>query len=88
MRYAVEDDKAPPAPSKLADLQRKKDFRGWTWAVVGVDIAKVSMKAVRLNITLPDRRPNTIGTYAEKHGETCSGLLARAAIEALSRDAA
>jgi predicted RNase H-like HicB family nuclease len=81
-------DKAPPAPSALEKLRRGKHWRGWTWGVVDVDIAKLSTKATRVNITLPDRLLDTIDRHAKAHGETRSGFLARAAIEALSRDAA
>lgn len=85
---ALDEGRAPPAASRLEVLQSKKEFRGWTWAVVDVDIAKLSTKAARINITIPDRLLNTIDNYASKHGETRSGFLARAAIEAMSRDAA
>ena len=85
---ATDAGKAPPVPSALEKLRRRKDWRGWTWAVVAVDIAKLSNKATRVNITLPDRLLDTIDRHARKQGETRSGFLARAAIEALSRDAA
>lgn len=84
---AMDEGKAPPAPSMLADLQSSKEFRGWTWAVVDVDLAKLSNKATRVNITLPDRLLHSIDDHAGKRGESRSGFLARAAIEAMSRDA-
>lgn len=80
----IDAGRAPPAPSTLESLRKRKDFRGWTWAVVDVDIAKLGTKATRVNITLPDRLLHTIDRYAEEHGETRSGFLARAAIEAMS----
>jgi predicted RNase H-like HicB family nuclease len=85
---AVDEGRAPPAPSKLETLRASRDHAGWTWAVVDVDLAKLSNKATRVNITLPDRLLNSIDNYAQKHGETRSGFLARAAMEAMSRDAA
>lgn len=85
---AVDEGRAPPAPSRLETLRASRDYAGWTWAVVDVDLAKLSNKATRVNITLPDRLLNSIDNYAQKHGETRSGFLARAAMEAMSRDAA
>lgn len=85
---ATDAGRAPPVPTALEALRRRREWRGWTWAVVDVDIAKLSTKATRVNITLPDRLLDTIDRHAKQHGETRSGFLARAAIEALSRDAA
>ncbi len=85
---ATDAGQAPVAPSALEKLRRPKEWRGWTWGVVDVDIAKLSSKATRVNITLPDRLLDTIDRHARKRGESRSGFLARAAIEALSRDAA
>jgi len=51
--------------------------------VVNVDLAKLSTQAVRLNITLPDRLVYSIDAFAQHHGETRSGFLARTAIEAM-----
>ncbi|TAN06908.1 MAG: ribbon-helix-helix protein, CopG family [Rhodanobacteraceae bacterium] len=65
--------------------------QGMAWldvGVVDVDIAKLSTKASRVNITLPDRSLDTIDRHVKARGETRSGFLARAVIEALSRDAA
>ncbi len=81
---AVDAGKAPPPPSKLEALRARRKYRNWTWAVVDVDLAKLSNKAVRLNITLPDRLLHTIDAYAQSHGESRSGFLARAAIEAMA----
>ena len=85
---ATDSGRAPPVPSALEKLRRHKEWRGWTWGVVDVDVAKLSTKASRVNVTLPDRLLDTIDRHAKARGETRSGFLARAAIEALSRDAA
>lgn len=79
----VTDGKAPPAASTLESLRRRKEYRGWTWALVSVDLSKLSTKAVRVNITVPDRLLAAIDTYAEKNGETRSGFLTRAAMEVM-----
>lgn len=44
---------ALPKPSTIESLHRRKEFKGWMWAFVDVDLAKLSGKAVRINITIP-----------------------------------
>lgn len=85
---AADAGKAPPVPSVLEKLRRRKAWRGWTWGVVDVDIGKLSVRSTRINVALPERLLDTIDRHARARGETRSGFLARAAIEALSRDAA
>jgi predicted RNase H-like HicB family nuclease len=83
----IEAGKAPPAPSTVAAWSKRKKYAGWTWAIVNVDLAKLKSKAVRVNITLPDRLLTSIDQYAQQHGETRSGFLARAAMEAMADSA-
>jgi predicted RNase H-like HicB family nuclease len=89
----LEDDFAPgnarvPSISTLADLRTRKKYQGFAWGVVDVDLAKLSAKALRVNITVPERLLNTIDEYAERHGESRSAFLTRAALEAMAKDAA
>lgn len=80
------DDKKPiPKPSALASLQRKRAFRGWTWAVVDVDLSELGDKAARINITLPQRILRAVDAHARRSGETRSGFLARAALDAMRK---
>ncbi|MET0256511.1 MAG: type II toxin-antitoxin system HicB family antitoxin [Luteibacter sp.] len=80
---AIEGGTIPPKASLLAELRSRPDFQGWTWALANVDLSKLSTKAVRVNITVPDRLLSAIDAYAERHGETRSGFLTRAAMEAM-----
>jgi predicted RNase H-like HicB family nuclease len=83
------DDKKPiPKPSALASLQRKRAFRGWTWAVVDVDLSELGDKAARINITLPQRILRAVDAHARRSGETRSGFLARAALDAMRKSVA
>ncbi|MGH8147175.1 MAG: type II toxin-antitoxin system HicB family antitoxin [Rhodanobacteraceae bacterium] len=81
---ALEDTGSIPEPSALENLVSSKRYAGWTWAVANVDLSKLNGKAVRVNITLPDRLLHSIDTYARTHGETRSGFLARAALGAMA----
>ena len=78
----LDDGKAFPAPTPIQQLQKKRSYHGWTWAVVDVDVSELGDKAARINITLPRRILRAIDAYARKQGETRSGFIARAAVDA------
>ena len=44
-----------PAPSAITELQKKREFKGWVWAVASIDPALLSDDIERINITLPKR---------------------------------
>lgn len=78
----VIDDGGPvPAPRPLAEYQRKREFKGWIWAVVEINAASLSDAAERVNITLPARVLRRIDLAAKASGETRSGYIARLALE-------
>ena len=83
----LDDSRAIPEPSDLATLQRKRAYRGWTWAVIDVDLSELSDKAARINITLPQRILRAVDLHARRSGESRSGFLARAAIDAMRKPA-
>jgi predicted RNase H-like HicB family nuclease len=80
----LEDQDAPARPSTLEALRDREDFRGLIWAVANVDLSKLSTKAVRINVTVPDRVLAQIDDFAHKHGESRSGFLTRAAVAAMA----
>jgi len=59
-----------PAPTPSEQLQKKRNYRGWMWAVVDVDASELGDKAARINITLPQRILRAIDAHARKQGET------------------
>lgn len=75
------DGEPVPRPHTIEFHRRDRSFRGGTWALVDVDVSKLSGKAKRVNITLPERLLSQIDDYAARHGGTRSGLLAHAALE-------
>lgn len=81
----IERGEAFPKPSSIESLRQRKEFEGWSWAFVDVDLTKLSGKAVRINITLPERLLASIDAFAHQQGESRSGFLARAAAEAMAR---
>jgi metal-responsive CopG/Arc/MetJ family transcriptional regulator len=54
---------------------------------VYVGASEFGDKAARINITLPQRILRAIDAHAEKQGETRSGFLARAALDAIRKPA-
>lgn len=52
--------------------------------MVDVDLARLSGKTKRVNITLPERLLSQMNDYATRHGATRSGLIAEAAMEYLA----
>ena len=68
--------------SRTVEYYRMDDqFSEGTWALVEVDVSKLAGRAKRVNITLPERLLVQIDSFAARHGDTRSGLLAHAALE-------
>jgi predicted RNase H-like HicB family nuclease len=75
-------DNEPVPPVRTIEYHSKdRRFSGGTWALVEVDLSKLSGKARRVNITLPERLLAQIDSFAIRSGETRSGFLAHAAME-------
>jgi hypothetical protein len=61
--------------------QNNPAYAGGVWAIVAVDLSKISGRARRVNITLPERLLTIMDQYATKRGETRSALIAQATME-------
>ena len=75
-----------PAPSLLDEIMADPHNRDAVAFLVTVPAAKV--KAVRVNITLPEDVLGQIDRYASDHGFTRSGFLVQAARRAMREEAA
>jgi predicted RNase H-like HicB family nuclease len=75
------DEEPIPAPRSVEYHQNNPDYADGIWAVVSVDLAKLSGKTKRVNVTLPERVLSLVDKYASENGETRSGLIAQAALE-------
>lgn len=80
----VDAGKVAPLPKPIEVHRKRREFKGWVWAVVEVDLSKIADRAERINITLPSRLLKRVDATAAKTGESRSGFLARAAMEALA----
>lgn len=83
----VEDAEPIPAPSTLDEIMSDPENED-SIAVLTVAAPNASPKIVRVNITLPGDVLGAIDHYAEAHGLTRSGFLARAAKRAMEREEA
>lgn len=79
------DDEPVPAKAPFEAHRANRDYEDGTWAVVAIDISKLTSKAKRVNITVPARVLAIVDQAAAREGETRSGLLVRAALSYLER---
>ncbi len=79
------DGERVPTGGSIDAHQRNHDYSGGVWALVPVDLSKLSGKAKRINITLPERALKELDSFAIFLGETRSGFLLRAAMEFIAR---
>lgn len=77
----LEEGIAVADPSPIAAL--RDSYAGGTWALVEIDWAKLSHRARRVNITLPEAVLDKIDHYAKARHMSRSAFLAKAAIEAM-----
>lgn len=75
------DNEPLPTPQSIGMHQQNLDYADGIWALVNVDLSKISGKARRINITLPERLLTLMDQYAAQRGETRSGLIAEATME-------
>jgi predicted RNase H-like HicB family nuclease len=68
-----------PAPTPLEKLAGNPEYEGGVWMLVDIDLSRISTRAKRVNITLPENLLRRIDEYASAHGMNRSSFLARAA---------
>ena len=69
-----------PEREPLVTHQRNREFKGWTWGLVTLEMASLSVKAERINVTLPPRVLRRIDQAAKAAGDSRSGYIARRAL--------
>ncbi len=77
LETVIDDGGAVPEPGAIAAHQANPDYRGWIWALVEVNLAELSDKVERINITLPARILRRIDAAASAAGESRSGFIAQ-----------
>lgn len=82
LETVIDDGGAIPEPRLITEHQADPEFSGWIWALVAVDLAELSDKVERVNVTLPARVLRRIDAAAKAAGESRSGFIAHLALRA------
>ena len=82
----IEDGEALPEPSSIEAVMSDPENKESVAILVAVKTA--ASKSVRVNVTLPEDVLTQIDKYAEAHGLSRSGFLAKAAKQVIDREAA
>lgn len=80
----VEDGEAVPEPSSLEAVMADPANR--EAVAILVSVKTDTKKAVRVNVTLPEDVLKQIDAFAEAHGFTRSGFLAKAATQVIEQE--
>lgn len=78
------DGEVIPKAQPVEQHRGRPEYSNGIWALLDVDLSKLSGKSKRVNITLPERILTQIDSFASRTGETRSGLLVHAALEYIS----
>ncbi len=70
-----------PLPTSIETHQDDPEYAGGVWALVTVDLSKLSGKTTQVDITVPEQLLALVDQYAAQQGETRSGLVAQATLE-------
>lgn len=76
LETVIDEGGVIPEPKSISEHQANSDYSGWIWAVVTIDLAELSDKVERVNITLPSRVLRRIDADAKAAGESRSGFIA------------
>jgi predicted RNase H-like HicB family nuclease len=75
------DGEMVPSPTSIETHRDDPEFADGVWALVTVDISKLSGKSLQVDITVPESLLALVDQYAAEQGETRSGLWAQATLE-------
>lgn len=85
LEVTLERGESVPKPGTLEKHRRNSDYKGWIWAVVDVDLSQIDDRQENIKVTLPRRLLARVDARAKRSGESRSGFLARAALDALGQ---
>ena len=82
IEMALDAGKDIPKPSSITSLQKKKEFKGYIWAIAEINPALLSDDIERVNISLPKRVLARLDAKAKSAGENRSAFIAYMTISA------
>lgn len=77
--HFYDSGEAIPSPSPIEELIQNPEYHGGVWMLFDLDLSKVTSKAIRLNISLPERLVQLIDAEARARRLSRSAFLALAA---------
>lgn len=80
LETVIDDGGSVPHPKSISEHQANPEYKDWVWAIVTIDLAELSDKVERINITLPSRVLRRIDAAAKEAGESRSGFIAKLAL--------
>ncbi|MBK7217879.1 MAG: type II toxin-antitoxin system HicB family antitoxin [Candidatus Promineofilum sp.] len=81
------DSEPVPSPTSIETHRDDPDYADGVWALVTVDISKLSGKTTQVDVTVPEHLLALVDQYAEQQGETRSGVMAQATLEYIAAHA-
>jgi predicted RNase H-like HicB family nuclease len=81
------DGEMVPSPTSIENHQDNPEYADGVWALVTVDLSKLSGKSTKVDITVPESLLAMVDQYAAEQGETRSGVLAQATLEYIAAHA-
>ena len=82
--YCEGEEMELPKPSALEELIKNKEYQGGIWMMLDINVSRLNLKSVPLNISLPSKLVSRIDAYANHHQMSRSVFLAMAAQKVLS----
>lgn len=82
IEMALDEGKDIPKPSSITELQKRREFKAYIWAIAEIDPALLSDEIERVNISLPKRVLARLDAKAKSAGENRSAFIAHLAISA------
>lgn len=82
------DGEPIPQPTSIEAHANNPDYVNGVWAMVDVDLSKLSGKSKRINITIPEGLVTNMDRYAAQQGLTRSDLMVQAALSYLAKEKA
>ncbi|MGK0271063.1 MAG: putative RNase H-like HicB family nuclease [Cocleimonas sp.] len=72
LEILAEMGQLPPEAASLADWSKVKEYSGWAWAVVEINIEPYMGKSSKLNVTLPKLLAKKIDDKVKEHPDLYS----------------
>ncbi|OXI42473.1 type II toxin-antitoxin system HicB family antitoxin [Burkholderia aenigmatica] len=85
--HFFDEEGAVPSPSALEKLASNPEYEGGVWMLFDIDLSKINSKAVRFNVSMPERLLQQIDAAAGARKLSRSAFLALAAEHEMSASA-